>query len=270
MKKIDLTIFNEFRDVLIESLPKIAGILAFVIISWLVLKLVLMLFKRILKFSKIEVINNKLNEIDLFESAGFKINISKIILFFIKWILILSFLILGADIFGLQKVSDEVGNIIAFLPTLFSAILIFFAGVFLASYAQKSIKNLLRSFELGGSNSIANIVFYIIILIAAIISLNQLGVDTQIITDNISIILGAALFALSISLGLGSKEIIQRLLFGFYSRKNFQIGQKIIIDGEEQGVIISIDNICMVVQKENKKVVFTIAEVVNKKVEIIE
>src|SRR5690606_8956917 len=179
-------------------------------------------------------------------------------------------LILGADIFGLQKVSDEVGNIIAFLPTLFSAILIFFAGVFLASYAQKSIKNLLRSFELGGSNSIANIVFYIIILIAAIISLNQLGVDTQIITDNISIILGAALFALSISLGLGSKEIIQRLLFGFYSRKNFQIGQKIIIDGEEQGVIISIDNICMVVQKENKKVVFPIAEVVNKKVEIIE
>lgn len=144
MKKIDLTIFNEFRDVLIESLPKIAGILAFVIISWLVLKLVLMLFKRILKFSKIEVINNKLNEIDLFESAGFKINISKIILFFIKWILILSFLILGADIFGLQKVSDEVGNIIAFLPTLFSAILIFL----LESFWHPTPRNPLKIFEI--------------------------------------------------------------------------------------------------------------------------
>src|SRR5690606_12628382 len=125
MKKIDLTIFNEFRDVLIESLPKIAGILAFVIISWLVLKLVLMLFKRILKFSKIEVINNKLNEIDLFESAGFKINISKIILFFIKWILILSFLIFGSDIFGLLKISVDIGYFFAYLPTFIYVSLIF-------------------------------------------------------------------------------------------------------------------------------------------------
>jgi hypothetical protein len=271
MKKIDFSIFDDFMNILVESLPRVAGILAFIIASWLTVKLVLFISKRIFKFSKIEVINQKLNDINIFESTGFKINISKILLFFIKWILILGLIILGADIFGLQKVSDQVGRILAYLPTLFSAILIFFAGVFLASSAQKSIKSLLKSFELSGSNSIGNLVFYILLIITIIISLNQLGVNTEIITDNISIVLGATLLALSISLGLGSKDIIERLLFGFYTRKNLQIGQKIIIEGDEEaGKIISIDNICMVLQKGEKKTIYPISEIVNKRIKIID
>ena len=129
----------------------------------------------------------------------------------------------------------------------------------------------MKSFELSGSNSIGNLVFYILLIITIIISLNQLGVNTEIITDNISIVLGATLLALSISLGLGSKDIIERLLFGFYTRKNLQIGQKIIIEGDEEaGKIISIDNICMVLQKGEKKTIYPISEIVNKRIKIID
>ena len=78
MKKIDFSIFDDFMNILVESLPRVAGILAFIIASWLTVKLVLLISKRIFKFSKIEVINQKLNDINIFESTGFKINISKI------------------------------------------------------------------------------------------------------------------------------------------------------------------------------------------------
>ena len=218
---IDLAILNDFKQIIIDSLPKILGIILFVIGGWLFLKFLLFIVKRFLKFSKIDLLNKKLNEIELFDSANFKIDFSKIILFFVKWIIILVIIIIGADIFGLNKISEEIGKLIDFLPTLFSAILIFFIGIFLASYAQKSVKNLLQSFDLGGSKSVSAIVFYAILVITVIIALNQLGVDTQIITDNISIILGALLLSLSIALGLGSRDVVQRLRFSRCARVCF-------------------------------------------------
>ena len=141
-------------------------------------------------------------------------------------------------------------------------------GIFLASYMQKTFKKLLESFDAGGSKSISTIVFYIILSITVIVSLNQLGINTQIITDNISIILGALLLPLSIALGLGSRDIVQRLLFGYYSRKNFEIGQRIRID-EKEGTIVSIDNICLILQVEDQKIVYPIKQIVNKPIEIL-
>lgn len=265
---IDLAILNDFKQIIIDSMPKIAGIIIFIIAGWLLLKFLLFILKRFLKLSKVDVLNKKLNEIELFDSTNFKIDFTKIILFFVKWIVILVIIIVGADIFGLSKISEEIGKLIDFLPTLFSAILIFFVGIFLASYAQRTIKNLLQSFDVGGSKSIGAIVFYAILVVTVIIALNQLGVDTQIITDNISIILGALLLSLSIALGLGSRDVVQRLLFGYYSRKNFEIGQRIRIDKIE-GTIVSIDNICLILQTENQRIVYPIKKIVNKQIEIL-
>ena len=265
---IDLTILSDFKRVIIDSLPKIAGIILFIIAGGLILKFLLFVLKRFLKFSKIEVLNRKLDEVELLSSINLKVDFTKIILFFAKWIIILVIIIIGADIFELDKISGEVGKLIDFLPILFSAIIIFFMGIFLASYMQKTFKKLLESFDAGGSKSISTIVFYIILSITVIVSLNQLGINTQIITDNISIILGALLLPLSIALGLGSRDIVQRLLFGYYSRKNFEIGQRIRID-EKEGTIVSIDNICLILQVEDQKIVYPIKQIVNKPIEIL-
>ncbi|HAF77805.1 MAG TPA: hypothetical protein DCG42_10870, partial [Maribacter sp.] len=111
--------------------------------------------------------------------------------------------------------------------------------------------------------------FYLIIIFVSITALNQAGIDTQIITNNFTIVLGAFLLAISLALGLGSREIVGDLLRTFYSRKIYAVGDKVKI-GDLQGTVVGIDNIAMVLKTKTGKVVIPIKKVVEKTVEVEE
>jgi len=101
----------------------------------------------------------------------------------------------------------------------------------------------------------------------SITALNQAGVDTTIITNNITIILGSFLLAFALGLGLGSREIVADLLRSFYTRKNYAVGDKIVI-GEDSGVIEAIENNSLTLVTKEGKFVIPIKDVVSQKVEI--
>jgi hypothetical protein len=73
----------------------------------------------------------------------------------------------------------------------------------------------------------------------------------------------------TIAFGLGSKEIVQRLLFGFYSRKNLTVGQRIRI-GKVEGTIGAIDNISLVLKTNEGKFVFPIKEVNDRIIQLLD
>jgi len=184
--------------------------------------------------------------------------------------MILLIIVIGSDIFGLSVVSNQIGRIIDYLPQFFSAVLILAGGFYLANYIKSIIRGLLKSIDLNGATIISNIIFYVILIFTIITSLNQAGVNTDLITNNLSLILGSIFLTLAIAFGLGSKDIIYRLLLSFYTNRNFEIGQKVIIEENVKGVIIAINNICMTIQTENEKVVYPIKVITNKKIRIIE
>ena len=65
---------------------------------------------------------------------------------------------------------------------------------------------------------------------------------------------------------MGSREVIKSLLFTFYSKRNFEVGQTITID-DIKGEIVSIDNICISVKKaDGDIVVIPIKEIVGTRV----
>lgn len=265
----DLSILEDLKNSTLEILPKVLGVLLFIIVSWIVLKVFLFFLKRFLKFSKLDILNQKINNNEFLQTVNFKINLSTVIYKVVKWVLVLILILLGSELFELNSITIAVMAFLSYLPTLLSAIVILSVGLYLAGYLKETVKKLLKSFDLSGSNSVSAIVFYIVLIISVIIALNQLGVNTEIITNNLSIILGAALLAFTIAMGLGSKDVVTRLIFGFYTRKNLEIGKRVKIDTIE-GTIVSIDNICLVLQTDTSKIVYPIKTIVNKKIEIIE
>ncbi|KJD33054.1 hypothetical protein PK35_08795 [Tamlana nanhaiensis] len=266
--KLDFTLLETIMANIYLALPKILLGVLFVVVAWVVLKLVLFLVKKSLKFTKLDKLSDKLNEIP-FLSSNLNLKLDKVILIFVKWFLILIFLIIGSDFLGLSFISNEVSKLINFLPKIFTALAIFVFGIYGANYLKESVRSLIKAIDVGGSKAISNVVFILLAIMVSILALNQAGLDTEIITKNIFLILGAALAAFTIAFGLGSRDIILRLLLGFYSKKSFKVGQKISIDGEE-GVIIAIESISVIVRFADKKVVYPIKYISNKKIEIID
>jgi small-conductance mechanosensitive channel len=103
----------------------------------------------------------------------------------------------------------------------------------------------MESLGVGGIKMVSSAIFYLITFFVSITALNQAGVDTEIITSNFSLVLGAFLLAFSLALGLEAKEIVGDLLSTFYTRKRLQVGDSIRLKDIE-GRIEVLDHISMV------------------------
>ena len=266
-KEIAFNSFNKLGLDIADSLDNILGAVLVLLFGWIVTKIIVFLLKRILRLAKVDKITDMINEKDVFGKTDLTFNITTIIISFTKWLLFLVFLVAAADILQWDIVSKEIGNLMRYLPKLFSAIALFMVGIYIANFVRKAIRGLFESFDLNGAKLISSLVFYIIGILITVTALNQAGIDTHIITNNLTIILGAFLGALAVAFGLGSKEIVGDLLKTFYSRKNFQIGQKIKMN-DISGTIVSIDNITMTIKTVAGKVVVPINEIVKNQIEI--
>ncbi len=267
--ELPLDLVENFYNNFLNAFPQILKGLGFIIGAIILYKILIWVVKRLLKFSKIEKANAMLNEMDFLRSMNVELNLSKIILGILKFVYVLIVLIIGAEFLELKIVSEQIGKLLEYLPKLFIGLVIFMLGLYLASQARKLIYSLIKSIDSGGAKAISSVIFYLIFIFVSITALNQIGIDTQIISDNLTYIIGAALVAVTIAVGLGSKDIVYRLILGFYTKKNLEIGMKIQI-GQDIGIIESIDNICLVLKTENEKIVYPIKKVTNYEIKILE
>lgn len=264
----DFSFLQNLWSDFVNFLPQLLKGLAFIIIGWLFIKFVLYVIKKALGFTNIDALPEKLNVDEIFGSSSIKVQPTKIIITTIKWILIFIFIIIASELLGLKMVSEQLGNLIAYLPKLISALVIFAVGIYIANMAKKTISNMFSSLELTGGSLVGNIIFYVISIIVSVTALNQAGINTDLITNNLSIIFASILAAFTISFGLGSRDIIKRLLFGYYSRKNLQVGHKIKTENFE-GVIETIDNISVVLKNNEKTIIIPIKEIVDNRIEVL-
>lgn len=268
MNALNIDVLAPFQTIfedIVASLPKVAGFIGFVIFSWLIIKLFLYVLRKALAKTKIDEWSKKLRETEIFGNTTINIVLTKVILGVLRWFLILIFVMAGSSIFGLTSVSEGIKSFFAYLPKLLTALGIFVAGAYLGTIVKKTIQSMFKSLELSGGNLVGNIAFYLIVVFLSITALDQAGIDTSIIKSNLTLIIGSVLLAFTIAFGLGARDAVARLLFGYYSRKNLEIGKTVQI-GDVEGVVETIDNICMVINTKTGKVVFPIKEVVNNKI----
>lgn len=261
----DLTVdsINHMAQNIAEYAPKVIFAILILFLGWIITKIIAFILKRTLRFTKVDKLTDVINERDLFGKTDLKFNVTNVIVGFVKWVLFLVFLIIASDVMSWEIVSLEIGNLLHYLPRLFSAIALFMIGLYIANFIKKAIRGVFESFDLQGEKIISNLVFYIIIITITITALNQAGINTEILTNNLTIILGAFLATLVIGFGFGSRDIIKNLLFSFYSKKNYEVGQTIVVN-DISGKIVSIDNICVSVELQNEDIiVLPIKELVN-------
>ncbi len=250
------------------AFPGIIGAITVLIIGWIIIKIVTFVLKKILRVAQMGKVSDKINDAKLFgDESKVKIDLIKIIIGFVKGLLWLTFIIVAADVMGLTVISTEIANLLRYLPILLSAVVIFMIGMFAAKLIKKALISVFDSMGVGASKVVSNIVYYIIIIFVLITTLNQAGIDTQIITSNFTLIMGAFLLAFAIAFGLGSRAVVGDLLLTFYARKNYAVGDKIKTKKIE-GTIEGIDSIFVTIQTAKGKLIVPIKEIVESKVEV--
>ncbi|WP_158841341.1 mechanosensitive ion channel family protein [Polaribacter sp. L3A8] len=268
-KEISINSFNNLFEVITELLPNIIGAILILFVGWLTNKVIAFFLKKVLKLIKIDALSDRINQKGVLGREIRNLDVSKIILLFIKCTLFLITITLAFEILELQTISSVISDLLLYLPKLFGAIVLFILGLYIANFIKSSLNKVFESFDIMGGNIIGDFVFYIIVTIVTIAAINQAGIDTSIISNNLTVILFIVLTSIGLSLALGSKEVISQLMKAFYVRKKYNIGQKIKVKNYT-GYIESIDGISLTLNTEPNKVVFPISEIVTNDIEVLD
>lgn len=246
-------------------------LLVYIVLCWLIFKLIVKAASRFLRITKIEKLNDLYEKIDVLKKINVRIDFQKIIITLLKFVLLLIFVVVGADLFNFPGVTRLVNDVIAYLPRLVSAIAIILFGFYLANKIKLWLQKLLGIIgSTSGANIITNVIAFGFIFFFILMGLNQAGIDTTLVTNNISIIFGIIFLSVALSFGLGSKDIVKEILYSYYLRKSVQVGDKIKIEDDNvEGTIASIDNINVKILVQTGVVLYPIQKFVTLKIEII-
>ncbi|MDH3284673.1 MAG: mechanosensitive ion channel, partial [Acidobacteriota bacterium] len=79
---------------------------------------------------------------------------------------------------------------------------------------------------------LGSVVSALILVIAGVMAVGQLKLDTDIIRIVTACVLASLALAFGLSFGLGTREITRNIIAGFYARKVFKMGVPIEIRGQ--------------------------------------
>lgn len=261
-----LDMFQRLQQNAIDIIPGIIGALLYLLTALVVYKVIIYALNKVLSRINMEkYVQKYFSQTDTWKV---KINPSAVILGLTRFTLIIILIVLGSEILGFSIISHELSNLLSFMPKIVSSLILLLVGIYISGAASRMLYTLLDSFDLAGARILSKLAGFIILFIISLIAIELLGIDTRIITDNLSIILGAIMICVSIAIGLGSVEIVKRILFGFYFKKNFSIGQYVEFN-DISGEIIRMDNISIVIQQEKSNLVIPIKDLVDSQVKIL-
>jgi hypothetical protein len=265
-----LNSFQHLLSELLGAVPKILGAILLLILGIIIARLVAVIIIKTLKITRFDEWMHKLKVHDLFEKAQIKTSVAEIIARFAYWVILLIFLVGISETLGWSAVSQKISLFINFLPKVFISLIILIIGLYIASLVRQTIIAAFLSFGLSFGKLVSSAFFYFLLLFVVVIALEQLDIDTTIITSNVLIIIGGAVLAFAISYGFASKDILNNFLASLYSKNNFQIGQKIILEDGAVGEIVKMDNISVTLKTEEGKLILPIKTLINEKIRIIE
>ncbi len=250
-----------------EALPNIFGAVIVFIVGWLISKLVSKSLLKIFNAFNINRYSEKLNQTDFATKANLKLDLSRFLSKLIYFFLMLITAMAATDVLGMPIVSEMVSDLIAYLPRLLSAIALFVIGIYIAEFIKKIVQAACESLNISSGAIIANFVFYLIFLTLTVSALAQASIETDLITSNLTVILGGVVAAFAIGYGFASRDTMANFIASFYSKSKVKIGDVISLDGST-GKVIDIDNTSITLQAEGKIVVIPLKKLTSEKLEI--
>ncbi|HEX4997748.1 MAG TPA: mechanosensitive ion channel domain-containing protein [Terriglobia bacterium] len=229
--------FDAIRQAIVGHLPNLAGAFVLIVLGWFAAtvlragsrRLVMRLsrlapgraFQRSLQTSGMERLISE-------STAG--------IVYLVVWLL---FLAAATESLGLPVVSTLVSALVQYMPSVLAAVLIIALGVVLANVAQNAIIATAASTHVAHGPELGSAVRIPILLIAAVVAIDQIGINSTFLMVCIGIVLAATAGGLALGFGLGARATVSNLLAMRYVAQAYHVGQRVRV-GQVDGRIVKI------------------------------
>jgi len=233
--------FSEIQDMLlgmltnvtsgaIDFLPKFIGAIAVLFVGWVISKIIRAILVRSVQVS-LDTLLERSGLMEALERASITAQPSQIVGSVVYWLILTLFIMGAAEIVGLTAVTAAITRILGYVPSVISAALVLAAGIFLARFIGNLVMSAATAANITYAKGLGAVAQTSIVVMVVVVTLEQLGVDTQILMTVITVTVAAITAGMGLAFALGSREIVAAILAGHYLRQTLPEGEVVEIDG---------------------------------------
>lgn len=169
------------------------------------------------------------------------------------WLVFVLFLAAATALIGVPVVSAWLQGFAAYLPRVLAAAGVLLLGVLSGHVARILVLSASASASVSSSRAFARTVHVAIIAIAAVIAIEELGVEVTFLIVLGAIVVGAVLGGAALAFGLGARGAVSNLVSRHYLSRSYRVGHRIRIEGFE-GHIVAIEPTAVVLETTEGRV----------------
>lgn len=199
-----------------EFVPALFGALVILFAGYLVAKVVEKGTARLLRRMRFNQLLERGGVLQAVERSGSHLNPAKVIANLLFWVVMFAVLLIAASAIGLDSLANVFTELMSYIPSVIAAIVIIILGIVLGGFVGGLI--MASAGGLHGGPWLARIGRGGVIVLAVFMALQELGIATEIVTTAFAILFGAVALALSLSFGLGNRDLAGQVTREWYER----------------------------------------------------
>lgn len=215
-------VVGPFQQLVLQVMNKIPSVLAAIVlllVGMLVASGLRAAVEKFLKFIRLDEHTDKIRLNEVLSRLGFGRSPGQVVGFLVYWLVILVFLLSAANAVGLTVVSELLEQFVLFIPKVIGAVLVLAGGLLLGHLVAEIVRNAAIANRLDGAVGLSKTAQFVVIVFASIMALEQIDIDTSIVTSSVQIILAAIGLGLAIAFGLGGKDKAAEIIRSFTERR---------------------------------------------------
>src|ERR687896_1220702 len=201
-------------DVFLSYIPQLIGAIIILIVGYIVAKILQAVVSRVLKAIGFDGWMERGGIKQFFDRAQTSYTPATVIGRLVFWFVFIIALTMAADALGIPQVSEVLGQLVAYIPSIIAAILILILAALLANFVSGIVRGAT------GSGLLASVAQYAIIVYAVFAAITELGIAVELTAPTFLIVLGAVALGAAIAFGLGGREVAQDILQKAYNRSD--------------------------------------------------
>lgn len=199
-----------------EFLPALAGAALVLLAGYILAKLVQKGFARLLRRIHLNDLLRRGGIMSAVDSAAAHFNPSRIIAHLMFWVVMFTAMLVAANALGIDSLAPVFSELVGYVPSVIAAIVIVILGIVLGDFVGGLI--MASTHALHGGPTLARAGKAGVVVLAVFMSLQELGVATNIVTTAFAIIFGAVALAAALSFGLGNRDLAGEITRAWYER----------------------------------------------------
>ncbi|MDI6909514.1 hypothetical protein [Nocardioides sp.] len=207
---------QQAADSFFGFLPNLLGCLVLLLVGWIIAKVVASLVRRGTEAAGIDRRLAETSSGRTVENMMPGASAAKLIGLVIFWLVFGFFLVAAAGALRVPAVTEFMNQVLAYLPNVVVAVLIFVIAALLAGAVAKGASRVLGDNPMG--QIVAAVAPALIMVLAMFMILEQLNIAPQIVEIAFAATMGALALGLALAFGLGGRPVAQRLLEDAYAK----------------------------------------------------